>query len=183
MSVKTGEKYTIPTQVRIGHIHLKVSSIERSLEFYSGLLGFEITSRYGESAVFISAGGYHHHIGLNTWESENGRGRRGGGRRASTISPSFIPPARIWLRSTSSCCWQTTPFRALPTTESLRRSISRTPTRTGSNFIGTETKSNGPRTVTAVSKCTLGPSIFPRFWGWSTETRRSSRHLGSSFPL
>lgn len=72
MSVKTGEKYTVPTQVRIGHIHLKVSSIERSLEFYSGLLGFEITSRYGESAVFISAGGYHHHIGLNTWESENG---------------------------------------------------------------------------------------------------------------
>ena len=63
--------YTIPVQTRIGHVHLKVSNIERALGFYSELLGFEITQRYGDSAVFISAGGYHHHIGLNTWHSKN----------------------------------------------------------------------------------------------------------------
>jgi catechol 2,3-dioxygenase len=62
--------YTVPTQTRIGHVHLKVSDIERSLAFYHELLGFEITQRYGSQAVFISAGGYHHHIGLNTWHSK-----------------------------------------------------------------------------------------------------------------
>ena len=56
--------------VRIGHVHLKVSNLERALAFYQGVLGFEITQRYGRQAVFLSAGGYHHHIGLNTWESE-----------------------------------------------------------------------------------------------------------------
>ena len=64
-------EYKIPTQTRIGHIHLKVSDLERALNFYHGLLGFEITSRYGNQAVFISAGGYHHHIGLNTWYSKD----------------------------------------------------------------------------------------------------------------
>ena len=63
--------YTIPAQTHIGHIHLKVGDIERSLKFYVDLLGFSITQRYGDSAVFISAGGYHHHIGLNTWHSKN----------------------------------------------------------------------------------------------------------------
>lgn len=65
------DNYKIPAQTRIGHVHLKVSNIEKSIEFYCGLLGFEITTRYGEDAVFISAGGYHHHIGLNTWYSKN----------------------------------------------------------------------------------------------------------------
>jgi catechol 2,3-dioxygenase len=58
---------------RIGHVHLKVSDLQRSIDFYHGVLGFEITQRYGASAAFLSAGGYHHHIGLNTWESEGGR--------------------------------------------------------------------------------------------------------------
>jgi catechol 2,3-dioxygenase len=62
--------YKIPAQTRIGHVHLKVSDLERALEFYRDLLGFEVTQRYGPSAVFISAGGYHHHIGLNTWHSK-----------------------------------------------------------------------------------------------------------------
>ncbi|MBN8789543.1 MAG: VOC family protein [Terrimonas sp.] len=62
--------YIIPAQTRIGHVHLKVSDIERSLEFYCGLLGFEVTTLYGTQAAFISAGGYHHHIGLNTWHSK-----------------------------------------------------------------------------------------------------------------
>ena len=63
--------YKIPGGTRIGHVHLKVADIDRSLQFYCDLLGFEITQRYGNSAVFISAGGYHHHIGLNTWHSKN----------------------------------------------------------------------------------------------------------------
>jgi catechol 2,3-dioxygenase len=63
--------YTVPPQTRIGHIHLKVSDLNISLAFYHDLLGFEITQRYGAQAVFISAGGYHHHIGLNTWHSKN----------------------------------------------------------------------------------------------------------------
>jgi catechol 2,3-dioxygenase len=66
---------TIPSvnpQVRIGHVHLKVADIERSLAFYCGVLGFELTQRFGVGAAFISAGGYHHHIGMNTWESLGG---------------------------------------------------------------------------------------------------------------
>ena len=62
----------IDPQVRIGHVHLKVADLERSLRFYCGILGFELTQRYGTQAAFISAGGYHHHIGLNTWESLGG---------------------------------------------------------------------------------------------------------------
>ncbi|WP_020403227.1 VOC family protein [Gracilimonas tropica] len=63
-------KYTAPAQTRIGHVHLKVSDLQRSLDFYCGLLGFELITTYGEDAAFISAGGYHHHIGLNTWQSK-----------------------------------------------------------------------------------------------------------------
>ncbi|TMM12422.1 MAG: glyoxalase [Actinobacteria bacterium] len=60
----------IDPRVDIGHVHLKVSDIERALGFYVGVLGFDVFARYGEEAAFISAGGYHHHIGLNTWESK-----------------------------------------------------------------------------------------------------------------
>jgi catechol 2,3-dioxygenase len=62
----------IDPQVDIGHVHLKVADIERSLDFYCGVLGFELTQRYSSGAAFVSAGGYHHHIGLNTWESKAG---------------------------------------------------------------------------------------------------------------
>lgn len=65
--------YTAPEQTRIGHVHLKVSNIERSLGFYRDLLGFKVTQWYGGSAVFLSAGGYHHHIGLNTWQSKDAK--------------------------------------------------------------------------------------------------------------
>jgi catechol 2,3-dioxygenase len=61
--------YTVPSNTRIGHVHLKVSDLERSLQFYRDLLGFEVQQWYGGAAAFISAGGYHHHIGLNTWHS------------------------------------------------------------------------------------------------------------------
>lgn len=62
----------IDPQVRIGHVHLKVADLDRALGFYRDVLGFEVTQRYGRQAVFLSAGGYHHHLGLNTWESEGG---------------------------------------------------------------------------------------------------------------
>lgn len=63
--------YKIPAATKIGHVHLKVSDLQRSLDFYCGLLGFEVTTKYGNEATFISAGGYHHHIGLNIWFSKN----------------------------------------------------------------------------------------------------------------
>lgn len=62
----------IDSGVRIGHVHLKVSDLERALDFYCGVLGFELMQRYGKQAAFVSAGGYHHHLGLNTWESLGG---------------------------------------------------------------------------------------------------------------
>ena len=61
------------SRVRIGHVHLKVADLERSLAFYRDVLGFEITQRFGAQAAFLSAGGYHHHLGLNTWESAGGQ--------------------------------------------------------------------------------------------------------------
>jgi len=69
---KKTQDYIVPPQTRIGHVHLKVADLQRSLDFYSGLLGFEVTTLYGDQAAFISAGGYHHHIGLNTWHSLGG---------------------------------------------------------------------------------------------------------------
>jgi len=63
----------IDSQTRIGHVHLKVADLERALNFYCGVLGFELTQRLGSQAAFVSAGGYHHHIGLNTWESKGGK--------------------------------------------------------------------------------------------------------------
>jgi len=70
----TGQPVARPIDpgVRIGHVHLKVADIERALAFYCGVLGFELIQRYGTQAAFVSAGGYHHHIGLNTWESQGG---------------------------------------------------------------------------------------------------------------
>jgi catechol 2,3-dioxygenase len=66
------KKSSIDPQVRIGHVHLKVADLDRALKFYCDVLGFELMQRFGSQAAFISAGGYHHHIGLNTWESKGG---------------------------------------------------------------------------------------------------------------
>lgn len=64
---------SISPQTRIGHVHLKVADLDRALTFYCDVLGFHLTQRYGRSAAFVAAGGYHHHIGLNTWESKGGQ--------------------------------------------------------------------------------------------------------------
>lgn len=65
-------QYVIPPGTDIGHVHLKVADLDRALGFYVGVLGFELMQRYGTQAAFVSAGGYHHHIGLNTWHSRDG---------------------------------------------------------------------------------------------------------------
>jgi len=62
----------VTPQARIGHVHLKVADLDRAIGFYSGVLGFQITQRFGAQAAFLAAGDYHHHIGLNTWESQGG---------------------------------------------------------------------------------------------------------------
>ena len=71
METEEPTRHAISPRARIGHVHLKVANLERSLAFYRDILGFETTQWYGEDAVFLSAGGYHHHIGLNTWMSRN----------------------------------------------------------------------------------------------------------------
>src|SRR5258705_6589269 len=82
---------SIDPRTRIGHVHLTVSNLDRSLAFYQDVLGFEVTSRYGPDAVFLSAGGYHHHIGLNTWA---GRGApQPAAPPACTTSRSCLPTA------------------------------------------------------------------------------------------
>ncbi|MGE5418621.1 MAG: VOC family protein [Chloroflexota bacterium] len=65
------QEYKIPPGTRIGHVHLKVSDLKKSMDFYCGLLGFELTTMYGKEAAFVSAGGYHHHVGLNVWLSKD----------------------------------------------------------------------------------------------------------------
>ena len=72
-NTKPNNNEPIHPQTQIGHVHLKVSDLARSIKFYTEVLGFEVTTRMGSSAAFLSAGGYHHHIGLNTWESEGGK--------------------------------------------------------------------------------------------------------------
>ncbi len=81
--------YTIPAQTQIGHIHLKVSDLDKALSFYQDLLGFELKQKFGSQAAFISAGGYHHHIGLNTWQSK-------GSKPAPTNAPGLYHTAILY---------------------------------------------------------------------------------------
>src|SRR5215210_6804961 len=101
--------------VRIGHTHLKVSDLERAIAFYRDVLGFELTQRFGRQAAFLSAGGYHHHIGLNTWESQGGAAPAPA-RRASTTTPSSTPRARRWPTRCGASSRGESPSTAPPTT-------------------------------------------------------------------
>ena len=85
----------VPAGTRVGHIHLKVSDLDRAIHFYSDVLGFEVTQRYGDQAAFLSAGGYHHHIGLNTWHSK-GAGAAPA-RAAGLYHVAFVFPDRASL--------------------------------------------------------------------------------------
>lgn len=72
-SAAVGSSRPVHPGTRIGHVHLKVADLQRSLDFYCGVLGFQLMQKYGSQAAFVSAGGYHHHLGLNTWESRGGK--------------------------------------------------------------------------------------------------------------
>jgi catechol-2,3-dioxygenase len=111
----------IDPRVDIGHVHLKVADLERALDFYCGVLGFELKQRLGEQAAFVSAGGYHHHIGLNTWESRGGSppARSSTGLYHVAIRYPDRPALADALRRLLEAG---VPSRAPPTTASARRS-------------------------------------------------------------
>ena len=94
----------IPAGVRIGHVHLKVADIERSLAFYCGVLGFELMQRFGREAAFVSAGGYHHHIAINTWESAGGDPPPPGTAGRASLQANNL----IRMQSVGSACVPTT---------------------------------------------------------------------------
>src|SRR2546426_12219037 len=95
MNATEFEVSAIDPAVRIGHVHLKVSNLDRALGFYCGVLGFQLMQRYGAEAAFVSAGGYHHRIGLNTWESLGGSPPPPGSTGLYHISIFFPPPAPL----------------------------------------------------------------------------------------
>lgn len=97
----TNEHYRLDPAVCVGHVHLKVSDLERAIVFYRDVLGFEVTQRFGRQAAFLSAGGYHHHIGLNTWESAGGSApppRSTGLYHAAILFPSRVALAKAVKR-------------------------------------------------------------------------------------
>jgi len=85
----------IHPDVRIGHVHLKVGDLDRALAFYQDVLGFELTQRYGNEAAFLSAGGYHHHIGLNTWESAGGKPTPSGSTGLYHLAIAYPTPVEL----------------------------------------------------------------------------------------
>ena len=92
--------YVVPSGTRIGHVHLKVSDLDKALSFYKDLLGFKIMARYGTQAVFIAADGYHHHIGLNTWYSKNAKPAPV--NSAGLFHTAILYPTRKW--PPARCC-------------------------------------------------------------------------------
>jgi catechol 2,3-dioxygenase len=101
----------VDSQVRIGHVHLKVADLERALKFYRDGLGFELMQRFGSQAAFLSAGGYHHHIGLNTWESAGGSPPPPG--TTGLYHVAIMYPTRALL---ADAWWRGLSWTALPTT-------------------------------------------------------------------
>ncbi len=96
--------FTLAPATGIGHVHLKVTDLERSIAFYRDVMGFEVTQRYGIQAAFLSAGGYHHHIGLNTWHSQ-GLAQRRSAQPASTTPPYSFPRGSI-CRASCGIWWK-----------------------------------------------------------------------------
>ena len=95
------QPHPVDANIRIGHVHLKVADLERSLAFYRDVLGFEVTQRFGAQAAFLSAGGYHHHIGLNTWESASGQPPPRG--TTGLYHVAFLYPTRAALADAARC--------------------------------------------------------------------------------
>ena len=149
--------------VRIGHVHLKVADLDLALAFYCGVLGFELMQRIGSQAAFISAGGYHHHIGLNTWESRGGSPPSPGTTGLYHLAVLYPTRAALAdaLRRLIEAEFRST---APPTMASARRSICAIPTAMASSFIGTGRRPNGRAPPTASSQCSRTASIW---WGSS----------------
>ena len=133
---------SIPAGTSIGHVHLKVADLERSIRFYQELMGFDITARYGEQAAFLSAGGYHHHIGLNTWESLDGQPPAPG--TTGLYHFAILYPAATWQRRLKGFWMGAGQSMALPITAPMKRSICMTPISMASNWRGIARRSNGP---------------------------------------
>ena len=154
------EKVAAPIDagVRIGHVHLKVAHIERALKFYCGLLGFELMQRFGPQAAFISAGGYHHHIGLNTWESRGGSSPPPGSTGLYHIA--ILYPTRAKLADALRRLIEAKiPLDGAAITASARRSICAIPATTASSFIGIGRRRSGRVHWTASSRCSRATSI------------------------
>ena len=127
---------------RIGHVHLKVADLDRALGFYCGVLGFELMQRMSSGAAFISAGGYHHHIGLNTWESKGGHPPPPG--TTGLFHTAILYPTRPALADALHRVIRPAFSSTAPAiTASAKRFICATPTRTASSFIGTGRRRNG----------------------------------------
>jgi catechol-2,3-dioxygenase len=130
---------------RIGHVHLKVADLDRALGFYTGVLGFELMQRYGQQAAFVSAGGYHHHIGLNTWESRGGQPPAPG--TTGLYHVAIVYPTRADLAEALQRL-----ARRRQRSRGERGPLSaRPPTATASNSIGTVPKRCGRAIPTAPS--------------------------------
>jgi catechol-2,3-dioxygenase len=139
--------------VRIGHVHLKVADLDRALAFYCGVLGFELMQRFGSQAAFISAGGYHHHIGLNTWESRGAPPPPPG--TTGLYHLAILYPTRAALADALRRVFEAKiPLDGRPITASAKRSICAIPTTTASSFTGT-----GRARPTASFRCSRATSI------------------------
>jgi catechol 2,3-dioxygenase len=144
--------YTIPPHTRIGHVHLKVADIKRSLDFYCELLGFELITMYGSDAAFISAGGYHHHIGLNVWYSKGAPPaprQQPGLFHTAILYPSRSDLAQIFSRLRDAAY----PFTGASDHGVSEACILTIPTETESNFIGTDHGNYGQKKKMGQLKC------------------------------
>ena len=164
--------------VDIGHVHLKVADLDRALDFYCGVLGFELQQRFGDEAAFVSAGGYHHHIGLNTWQSKGGSPPAAGHDRPLPLRDPLPDPARPRRRAAAPDRQPASASAAPPTTASARPSTSTTPTATASSSTGTGPRRSGPQPAARArrSRCTRGRSTSATC-SPSWTLRRASTHL------
>ena len=137
---------------RIGHVHLKVADIERSLAFYCGVLGFQLTARYGTQAAFFAAGGYHHHFGINTWESKGGSPPAPG--TTGLYHTAILYPTRAALADAlRRLIAARVPLDGASDHGVMKPSICATPTKTASSSPGTARSRNGRTSPTARSTC------------------------------
>jgi catechol-2,3-dioxygenase len=149
---------SIDPGVRIGHVHLNVADIDRALAFYCGVLGFQLMQRRGPDVAFISAGGYHHHIGLNTWESRGGSPPAPGTTglyHLAVLYPTLAAVADALRRLIAAGVRS----RARPITASAKRSICAIRTTTASSFIATGRAKSGRGLLMARSRCLPSRSI------------------------